>query len=169
MKTKYKFSEGFSLSYIAHAGLILFISAVLAAIFNGYLLLIGCVLIIMLLLITTGVKLDLEAKTFSTYKSVFSKDFDKTIDLTAFKTGRLVFTNERDTFSTTIQVRSLASRTFDLVLFKADGKKTHIYEFQDYKTARKITDLLRQHMSIITYDEWGERAASASRNQNRRR
>lgn len=169
MKTVYKFSEGYSLVYLAHSVLVMAISVALGGLVSWYFLAVGGFVIIALLSTRTGVKLDLKTNTFSSYKAMLGQEIHKPINLAQFKTGRLIFTNESNTYESRFNVNTIRSRTFDLELYVLNGEATHIYEFQDYHAARKIVDLLHQNLGIDIFDEWGETRAEAMRNKSGRR
>ena len=163
MRQKVDIKEGYSLNYLIHAffiiviGILLFLVHFLPAI-------VVITLGVMLLLIKTGVIIDLDYKKATAYSSILAYKFGtKSINLKEFNHVRLKYKNEATVMQSRGPSNVIRTKTYTILVFTESNQDALLHEFTNYALALKIFNTLTVKLDYSGYDEVTETQESIKR------
>ena len=138
------FSEGYSLDYLIHAFFTFLAAAISFLLFFplGFLI---TAIAISLLLIKSGVEIDVSLKKIRCYNEFFSMRFGSWTDLNKVKELELRLTNESQEMSYRSISNTIRTKTYDIWLIQNNNKGYEFHCFDKY-------DLAMQVLRVIEYD-----------------
>jgi len=148
-------SEGYSMNYLIPS-VILFLVSVFIYIVNIPLGVCLSLAAISLLLIKTGVEVDLNNYRLRSFKEFLSIRRGVWFSLKDSKECLIDYNREAAIMSSRGSSNLVRSETFDLnIIFKSNSKKM-IHEFTNYKLARQTSQLLQSEFDLNVFDQFLE-------------
>lgn len=161
-------SEGFSMQFLIPA-ILLFLVAAFCTVFYPIIAAILTFIGVILLLFKTGIEID-SVKGIRPIIQLFSLKWGNYKTLEPFKEILLTYTKKSSTVVRPyiMTVSRTQQETYNLEGVLEDGRRSFLYEFTQYKTARKCLKAIHESTGLNVTDDFRERQLSAmNRRQNR--
>lgn len=128
----------------------------LASFFTGYIIL-GAIFFMLGVnfILTEGIEIDLESKTYRTVKSIFGKNFGKWNPYPEFEYVSVFKTKESQRINVVTATTSITSEIILLNLFSKGNKHFTIYKTTDKNDAFKVAEQLKLEFNIDILDATG--------------
>lgn len=124
---------------------------------------------ISMLLIKTGIEIDIEIKAVRKYYALFSIHFGGWMFIPRFPLLLLKFTHTSKVMESRASTRTSHLKTYDLVFSDGNNNEQELNDFKTYEQALKIATWISQNLSVTFKDEVKENYETALKNKQSRK
>ena len=160
MSKFYDIDEGYTLDLLIPAFFVALIGA-LGALFHIAITVVLVLVAILLVVMRSGVEVDVSGKRIRVYKSFGKWRYGTWIDLEQFDHVRIKYTKESQVMNARSITNTHRVKTFDLIFRTPGGAETEFHDFTDYALARRAMIHLVNELAFDFDDGVQDRRRSA--------